>query len=572
MLTIFADGLAVLFEHFYIVLIFFTSVLGAGLLFTNFALRDRVGPPEIHFFVALSVGSIVLSLASYGLVILGHFSPTILKFGSFLLLSFFVFVVLRNLWFQRNLWVQGSVIFWGIFFFLLLLLRLGFLKHILLPGYSDSPIHYQIIDGFLHPNASYSFRYSLDNIFRNYYHFGFHSLTAWLVSVSGTSLTDAISLLGQLFLILAPVSMSFLVYVISRDVKGAFFSGLLTAIGWYMPSFAVNWGKFPALAALSTFPAVLGYLLLLIQGKKQCGKNLVPSFLLVLGLSFLHTRIIILSLLAAIAYFVSRKMDLELDIGRVKSILYSILFAIILFPLLQPLQYFYAHSAVLFALAVLLPFSFQSYPKNTVAVFLFVVALWVVGALPNFFKFRELLNKEFFEMVLYIPLSLIGGMGFSGITNKLSRHVAFQKIAYFFFVALVVLPFLQNGAIYPDSCCDYFQESDALAFSFLQKELPENSLVLISSFKNSKINSGTDAGIWIFPLLNLPTNNFFYDANWSVPDRVEQICEMGAEHIFIYVGGRVYSFNDERLSQTEWYELVFRSGKTKIYQLTSCLE
>ncbi len=567
--TVFTDGLFILFENFYVVLLFFLSVFGAGFLITNISLEDNVDL-GIRFLSSLAVGSVVLALLAYVLALLGCFFPAALKFSSFFLLFLLVFIALKNLWHLQRLWTQRSFIFGGILFSALLLIRLAFLKHILLPSYSDSPIHYQIIEGLLSPGTVPAFRYSLNNIFSNYYHFGFHSLAAWMVSVSGISISDAISLLGQFFLILAPVSVSFFVFALTDHGEGAFFSGLLAALGWHMPAFAVNWGKFPALAALSTFPALLGYLYLLKREEKLSGKQFFLSFLVLLGMAFLHTRIIIVFLLAVSSYFVSSKFDLDVEIGALKSIFYAALFFIVLFPLLQPLQYFYAQLPILIVFVILLPFAFKTYLKDTVTVFLFVVGLWIVGVLPNVFKMPELLNKEFFEMALYIPLSIIAGMGFVGILKSLSGHVVFLKFVAFLFVAVVLLSFSQQGAIYPDPCCDYYQQSDALAFEFLQKNLPENSLVLISAVKNSKVNSGTDAGIWISPLLNLPTNKFYYDANWSVPDRVEQVCAFGAENTFIYVGGREYSFNNASLAEAEWYELVFHSGKTSIYRVKSC--
>lgn len=568
MLTVFEYGFSVLFEYFYVVLIFFLTVLGAGFLITNISL-DKTVDSGRHFFAALSIGGVALALLTYALMFLGYLFPAIIKPGSFLLLFFLIWIALKNLWHLRWVRNQHAFIFGGIFFFILLLLRLAFLKNLLLPGYSDSPIHFQIIEGLLDPTIEPVFLYSIANIFSNYYHFGFHSLAAWLVAVSGVPVTDSISLLGQFFLILAPVSVSFLVYVLSDESKGAFFAALLAALGWHMPAFAVNWGKFPALVALSAFPAVLGYFFLCSK-RRLSRKNLPGLLLLFLGLVLLHTRITFLLSLIVFIYLTVSKMDLDESQGYFKSALYAVLFLIILFPLLKPLQYFYVQMPVLIVFSILLPLAFRAYLRSTVAVFLFVVGLWVVGALPNFLKMPALLNKEFLEMVLYIPLSVVGGMGFAGISKSLSEHFVSQKIIPLFFIILIITSFLQQASIYPDPCCDYFQKSDALAFEFMQENLPEKSLVLISAFYDGKTNLGTDAGIWIAPLLNFPTNKFSYDANWNVQDRFEQICEFGAERVFIYAGGRVYSFNDKKMSQAEWYELVFRSGKTTIYKLKPC--
>ena len=568
---IFYDGFLVFSRYFFIVLFFFLSIFGAGSFISNIFFKKELNP-KFKLLISLSIGGTFLLLLTYLLGVVTHFLPFLLKPGSFLLFFLLSFVAVKHLWMYKKVLLQPQVLFGGFLLLILFFLRLSFLNYILLPPYSDSPIHYQIIETFLYPNSGFSFRYSLDNIFSNYYHLGFHSLAAWLVSISGISITDSISLLGQFFLVLAPMSVFFLVYVISGDVKGSFFASLLAAIGWHMPAFAVNWGKFPALAALSLFPAVIGFLLLLAREKKLYRKNVIIFFFLLVGLGLLHTRVIILVFASVGVYFLSLKMDVDTNTGYLKSILYSILFSIVLFPLLKPLQYFYAQILVLGIFIVLLPFAFKTYANYSIAVFLFVVVLWMVGAVPNFFKIRELLNKEFLEMVLFLPLSVLGGMGFAGLGQSLKRlHDTYQKLIPIILVFLVVFSFIQQGAIYPDPCCNYFQDDDALAFEFLSRNLPENSLVLIAAVKHSTVNSGTDAGIWIYPLLKIPTNNFFYGANWSVYERIEDVCQFGAENIFIYVGGRAYGFDDSKLASAEWYKLVFRSGKTKIYQIRSCL-
>jgi len=178
-----------------------------------------------------SVGSVILCVISYVLVLLSHFWPFILRPGSFAILFFALFVLLKGFWLgEIKIAYDIRVAIGVIVLFLLLLIRLAFLKHIILPPYSDSPIHYQIVLGLLHPEVSINSKLSLETLFSNYYHFGFHSLVTWLASITEIEPGITISLLGQLFLVILPLSILFLTYVITGNANGAVFAGLLA--GW----------------------------------------------------------------------------------------------------------------------------------------------------------------------------------------------------------------------------------------------------------------------------------------------------------------------------------------------------
>lgn len=567
--SIFFDGTSVLFEHFFAVLVFLLSTLGAGFLILNLSESMKLDS-KIRVLASFSLGSILLSFFTYLIMLGGYFVPATLPFTSYTLLLFLFYIAAKNLWCHREIWTEKVFLFGAGLFFILLLLRLSYLHYILLPGYSDAPIHYQVIESFLHPE-NITFRYSFANIFRNYYHFGFHSIAAWMVLVAGISIVDSISLIGQLFLVFAPLSIFFLVYLLGGNAEGAFFAALLTAVGWHMPAFAINWGKFPAVAALSALPALVGFSLLSIDKEDvNAKKHLFSLFLLFVGLSLIHSRIVILVIIIVLIFALLKKFPIQEQLDFSRSVFYALLLGVVFYPLFEPLEYFYVQTLALIVLVFLVPFAFKMHLRSTVGIFLFTSGLWATGALPNFLRIPILLNREMLEIILYIPLSVLGGFGMSGMIKTASGSTIFQKLIPFLFFALIIFSFVIQGAIYPDPCCQYFVGSDASAFEFLKKDLPENSLILISSLKNSTISSGTDAGLWITPLLGLPTNNFYYNANWSVPDRLQEVCSFGAEHIFLYAGGRDYSFNTKRLNSSQWYELVFRSGKVMVYHVISC--
>ena len=73
-----------------------------------------------------------------------------------------------------------------------------------------------------------------------------------------------------------------------------------------MPAFAVNWGKFPAIAS----PAVIAILVLCFQDDYKKPKIFFWGSMFVLGVALLHTRIIICVLLAGVCFFLSNKLPL----------------------------------------------------------------------------------------------------------------------------------------------------------------------------------------------------------------------------------------------------------------------
>jgi hypothetical protein len=429
--------------------------------------------------------------------------------------------------------------------------------------------------GFLDPGAKTVSKLSLENILRNYYHFGFHSLSVWLTSITEIEPENAISLLGQVFLVIGPFSVLSLVYAVTKDSIGALFAGLLAAIGWQMPAFAANWGKYPALSALAALPSVIAIPILRSSGNTFKRNDLLLGFILLVGITLLHTRIIVCILLTVICFFLSNIIKLDDRLKFYRSIGYSLLFIISLWPLLQLLTDFYNKWLVLVVLVVLLPFAFQRYPRLSVGLFLFMFGIWLIWIFPKFVNnsFRPLLDRQFIGIMLYIPLSVMGGAGLSGLLKREMFAGTLRLTTVIALVAGLVLSFIRDDSIYPDPCCDYFHESDQLAFEWLQQKALGNTLVFISASDKSGQFIGTDAGIWLFPLIGQPTNKLPFNLDWNSSDEVMKICQLSTKNIYIYMGGRTYSFDNTQLLQLvkeRLFQLVFQAGRTEIYQVLEC--
>jgi len=572
MLNIIWDGASILYAYREAILVFLITLFGLGFYSIQRTINHELSG-EIKLLAIPGIGSIVLCVSSYVLIWLSHFWPFLLQTGSNAILFFAIFVLIKGLW-LGDIKVPKEIQFVvGLMLLLLLLsIRLSFLKHIILPPYSDSPVHYQIVFGLLHPEASAQSKISLDSLLNHYYHFGFHGMAAWLASITHLEPAKTISILGQLFLVIGPLSTSFLVYTLTRDWNGALFAGLLTAIGWSMPAFAVNWGKFPALISLAILPSAIAFPGLYLQDSVRKNKSVLLGYILLIGVVLMHTRILICVFLIMISFFAANKLPFGERLGFFQSIRYSLLYIISLWPLQQFLVDYYYGIPAAVVLFVLLPFAFREFPRVAVTIFLFTFGLWMVVIVPPLLGdgYPALLDRQFLEMIFYLPLSVLGGAGISGMMRVLPVTEVLRWLIMAILSGLVILNFAQHGVVYPDPCCDYFKEDDQLAFQWLRKQVGEHDLVLISAFDNKDQELGTDAGIWLYPLIGQSTNKLPFDTDWTSLAEIEKVCSLGAGQVYIYAGGRIYSFNDAQLAQGSWTEEVFKAGQTVIYRVSQC--
>lgn len=572
MWSLILDGLSVLDVYKEGIAVFFLTSFGLG----HYILK-RGGKQEmdlgIRFLSSFSIGCAALFLISYLLIWVGYFIPPLFVPASFLPLLFSLFVIGKGIWDGdfKPLWnLRAAGV--ALALFSLLVARLAFLKHILLPSYSDSPIHYQIVVGLIRPEEGGAANLSLGNIFGQYYHFGFHGLTAWLIAITGTAPENAISLVGQLLLTIAPLSVVALVYAWTKNVHGALFGGLIAATGWAMPAFAVNWGKFPALGALAIAPAVLAFL---GQGLRVDSRNktwIVLALGLLAGITLAHTRILVCLLLAAIIYLLSKKLAPSDELGFFASVRLSVLFLISLWPIHQLIFDFYSAIPTAVAWIVLLPFAFRSFPRLAVGAFFYILGCWLIAIAPPLLieNIQTPLDRQFLEMMLYVPFAALGGAGFVGVMKSWPKRAAAQRSVGVALCLLVTLIFFRGRSLLPNPCCVYFREEDRQAFAWMEENVPPDSLILISSFEGDGKIMGADAGIWLEPLLNGNTNKINFDVNWNSETTMLEVCSMSRKQIFIYAGGTPFSFNHSQLATSAWVEAAFSDGTTILYRVTGC--
>jgi hypothetical protein len=86
------------------------------------------------------------------------------------------------------------------------------------------------------------------------YHFGFHSLAAWLHWWSGTNVGELVGLTGHLVNAAVAFAVAFFVRRATGETTTAFLAAWLVALLAVFPAYLVNWGRFTQAAGLLLLP------------------------------------------------------------------------------------------------------------------------------------------------------------------------------------------------------------------------------------------------------------------------------------------------------------------------------
>jgi hypothetical protein len=576
-MTILLDGLNTLVTHREGIFLFFISVIGLGCWISQYLKTNQEQPKWIRLAEYILLGCLALVWLSFFLVLLKQLWSPLFEIGVYLIPASIVFplwLLVRNKGIGRS--STADLIPLGLLCFSFLLFlpaRLAFLRNLILPPYNDSPKHYKIVQGFLHPSTTNVSFYSPINTASHYYHFGFHSLAAWLSALSRIDPASSIAVLGQVIVTLAPFSILLLTYALTRNTRASWIAALFAALAWQMPYFALNWGKYPAITGLSLAPAVLSILVTYSRQEKQYFPKLLLLAWLTLGLVLLHSRLLICLIMTAGIYlllgifFWKRKLQLW------ETCTLWILALGVFFLFRGPLTAFYSISNFIGFLigALLMLFAFQDFPKFSTGLSLFVLGVWIASkiSVPLEGHSLLLLDPPFVEAILFIPLALFMGLGFSGLSGRLPHSTLAQLFLPISLIAVIIAGLLSSStSFYPDACCNYVKRPDLDAINWIQDHAQENSVIWISGFRTKNYMIGTDAGVWINVLTGRNTNKLAFSFDWTSTSAPGDICKPGYQEVYIYKGDMPFSFNASKLAMQNWLQMTFHENDAVIYNVS----
>jgi len=246
----------------------------------------------------------------------------------------------------------------------------------------------------------------------------------------------------------------------------------------------------------------------------------------------------------------------------------------------------YIKGIVVTALVLLLSiFAQRNYPRLVLTCILAVGFLLgslfipVLGLIPGHDNLT-LLDRPFVEMILFLPLSLLGGWGLAGL-EKFLQDKNIRLFSNYRFISLTVCGLVLIHAyaaydLYPSPCCILASHDDVTAIDWIANQLPVDGHIGISATELRVLASGFfegyvggDAGIWITPLINRGTTPLPYDTDFTERAAMDGLCQQGISHL--YVGGLGQTFDDSQLSsQPAWYKLLLSMPKVRVYQVIGC--
>jgi len=203
--------------------------------------------------------------------------------------------------------------------------------------------------------------------------------------------------------------------------------------------------------------------------------------------------------------------------------------------------------------------------------------------IPGYFNLT-LLDRPFVEMILYLPLSLLGGLGLAGLEKYLqftqgrlgNFHFSWSKYASVLCIGLVLINALSQYELYPSVCCAIAGSDDLVAIDWMDKNLPAEARILVSTVDLIVLASGTaqgylsgDAGAWITPLTDRVTIPRPYDSNFNQREVLDNLCKMDIQ--YIYVGEIGQTFNASQLmAHPDWYKSLLSMPKAGVYRIVGC--
>ena len=595
------DFLSVFIQLFWVVrenwLIFIelaVLISGMGGLIYFWLRRTEAFRESFPFAEAATGGIGLVFLVSFGGVIISYLLPASFRYfvGLLFIASAILTLILTIDLFPliKKLVVSKATIFFFLILFVVFITKFSFLYNLNFPPYLDSAVHFQIIQDFRNPAAAPLAQFTIGKFLTgHYYHFGFHSFVAVVSAFGNTqAVLQTMLIVGQLLVVISPFSLAFFAKKFTGSLWVGIFTALFAGIGWRMPAYAINWGKYPAIASIAIFPFALAWLAVLVTKERRKGSTWFIAGICCLASLVLHSRMLLLFLAALITFALMRFLSnrLHRKLGIIIIILIEIAIMSILIDRNQdliPAINIYIHGTDLIITCIAVFFSLLAIYhdcKHSLAILTFYTIIFIFcliplpGSLKNYVDSNTLLDRPMLEMIIFAPLAILASMGLvtlEGMKRFLPGWLMTHRnnLGIILFVIFLILPVYfhaQNGDYQPNSCCDLVNADDITAVSWIASHLPADLQILISVQDVDNQIAGTDAGIWITPLTRIRTVQYLITTNFSNEIIYRRLCRNQIGYIFL--GSRNTSFNMTNLEKEgAWYSRLFNLPMASVYRI-----
>lgn len=492
-------------------------------------------------------------------------------------MAVYFFALIVIIWRREQINFSASFLRIIAFFFFTLLLRLIFVQNLLVPSYADSVTHLQIVRDLMRPEDPPQAFFYLSFDAGHYYHFGFHALSAWLSGITLTDPIHVILILGQYFQTLAVLAIYPLVMVLSRSSVSAW--TVMCIIGLFLPtpSYASNWGKYPAIASMVGIIFVLTLWLVQMRFKPSPSvKFRWLTGLAIFSTACIHSRSIFALATVALSFYLCTKMELlrrkKMTSGHDMSGDETLAFSLIVATMISIIFVWEIGFSIWIFLALILFFVFALYLDFSMAAFIAVLIIVAsIGYfvptewLPLSARFDTIFDRPFLIIFFSLPASMLIWLGLEGAVTIIFTEVNRLLLQRWLLAGTIIFGminafFLQNH--HPSECCVFLNDDDLFSFAWMQNNIPNNAIVGIAASGEPGNYLPIDGGAWIEYLTGIPTRrleskiDFYFEA--------ENLCKEGVT--YVYLDNMENSFDEYGLVEIG-SDYRFGLGDVRIYQL-----
>lgn len=499
-------------------------------------------------------------------------------------------------------------------------LRLLAIRDLTIPPWVDSIRHALITTLMVEKGQVLTDYAPLLPIDRFPYHFGFHTIPASLILMTGWELDSLLLTLGQLLNALAPLAVYTGAWLITRRRAIALGAAFLVAIPFLFPGYYATWGRYTQLTGMLILPPLAGLMIRLIAGVRGWRQTWWLVALLSAGLFLAHIRVFIYLLpLPVVVWLWNKGRNFRYLIGA--GLLGGLLILPRVWYLLPkqasptvflnnipdyntfPTGYYLAGWEQYFAVAAIGATLFiilaNARQRRWTTPLLFI-ALWI-GFLFSTLAGRRvglpeswLVNLNSMVITLFFPQSLMLAAVFvrlwhwiqsklasRPLPSRISKTVLYAGGTFLLlfgihFQATILNP--QTILAYPD---------DRPALQWVAENTPSDAVFAVNSWRwLGNTWSGADGGAWLVPLVHraskTPPADYEYNADltrqvvafneqlstitdWRDPANTDWLKSQGVTHIFI--GTRGGTLDPAALMENPSAELLYHQGGAFVFAL-----
>jgi hypothetical protein len=511
-------------------------------------------------------------------------------------------------------------------FIISLVLRLVMIRDLATPAWVDS-VHHALLTRLILSNGSYPSTYlPYLNIPPTNYHLGFHSITAAFTWLSNLRIDQSLLILGQVLNALTVFSVYLFTKALTRSSSAGLIAAVITGFLTPMPAYYTSWGRYTELTGLIILPVAFVFIQLLEMKNTPWRRNWIIFLcaITLAGLFMVHYRVTIFLVGLILAYLIIYTLIKKTDSSRnpipvlllvlftaivsvclVSPWLYPTLKSIVLpllntsgsnsVPYFQDFSWAYLTSALGKQTLVLaglgLVWGMIKGKRFTYLLFLWILILFLIANLGALrLPGGSLVNTSSVEIMLFIPISVLGGYFFDQILISWKRFLPKQVEMPFLVITTIIIGLAALiGArqlvtiINPITILS--RSEDLPAIEWIGENVPEGETIVINPFAwGYGIYAGSDGGYWISPLSGMATipppvlYGLGDDIN-TINEQSQNILKLGANPLalseylrtnqlhYIFIGAKGGVISPEDLSSNDLFTILYHQNGVWIFGL-----